>query len=121
MSKSKFEFELFEYKVRSNNSIAQCEVKFIPRKYDLVVIVKELPDNSGMSVCNGFEDLFSQLVAIAKLPLDSIKWVEYWPACPGREEEEYCQVHYELSYGKATFPRWRYLGNSETAALEAIQ
>lgn len=119
--KSKFEFEQFTYRVRSNNCLAQCEVKFIPRQYDLVVIVKELPDNPGMSICNAFEDLFPQVVSAARLPLDSIKWVEYWPACSDREEDEYCQVHYELSYGKATRPSWRYLGHTEGTALEAVK
>jgi len=56
--------KIFNYKIRSHESPAKCGIEVHRGNKSAVVIVTELADNEGMSICNAFQDLVKQ-VAIA--------------------------------------------------------
>ena len=84
-----------------------------------LIFVKDI--NEGMSPCNAFEYLFSQVLAHFNLSPDSpIKWIEFWEKSNFREKDEYSLVNYQIRNGKAVNPYWTYLGDSEQTAINAI-
>jgi len=44
-----------------------------------VLIITELPDNTGTSITNGVELIFTQLVAHLNLNPEKIVWIEHYP------------------------------------------
>ncbi|MBE9170866.1 hypothetical protein IQ238_26255 [Pleurocapsales cyanobacterium LEGE 06147] len=104
---------IFSYKVRSNRCPAKCGVEVTLCKKSAVVVVTELPNNPGMSICNGFEDLFLQVCEFYKLDPASVLWIEHWGvwnykegAPYDRDEEEWCKVEFDWDGKSARNPRW---------------
>lgn len=107
------------YTNSANKAKGNCHVE-IPAPN--VAIVSETPNNTGMSVCNAFEDLVPQVCEVFGLCLDHLIWIEHWGkwsvaegAPYDRDEEEYTQVLFDIESGRACNPRWRYLGSDRTA------
>ena len=104
--------ERFSYRNSGNRTIGFCEVGITTVEGKMRVTVKELPDNPGMSICNAFEDLFTQVCDLFELPPDEVEWVEHWPAWTAKEggynrpEEDWHRVEFDLVNGRATNPRW---------------
>ncbi len=107
------EMNIFNYKVRFNRMPAKCGIEVTLGKKSAVVVVTELPDNPGMSICNGFEDLFLQVCEFYKLNPASVLWIEHWEAWKheegapyDREEEEWYKVEFDWDGKSARNPRW---------------
>ncbi|MCT7975250.1 hypothetical protein [Laspinema olomoucense] len=104
--------ERFSYRNSGNRTIGFCEIYICEVEGRIKVIVTELPDNPGMSICNAFEDLFVQVCEFYDLPPDKVDWMEHWPAWTAAEggydrpKEEYCKVEFDLENNRATNPRW---------------
>ncbi len=105
--------ERFSYKNSGNRAIGFCEIS-VCRFHDKTnVIVTEIPDNPGMSICNAFEDLFVQVCKFYDLDPSRVRWFEHWPKWTAeqggyeREEEDWHQVDFELIDGRPVNARWR--------------
>jgi hypothetical protein len=105
--------DIFSYKVKSNRMLAKCGVEIYQGKKSAIVVVTELPDNSGMSICNAFEDLFLQVCEFYKLNPSSVLWIEHWGvwkykegAPYDRESEEWHKVEFNWNGEFVSRPHW---------------
>lgn len=103
----------FTYIPSSNRCYSECGIEVYGNSDRALVIVTELPDNPGMSICNAFEDLLEQVCQTYQLDREHLLWIEHWEkwkvsegAPYDREEEEWLQVQFERSGNRATNPRW---------------
>jgi len=112
----KIMYQQFDYQVRNFQSF--CEIKLSKIDNVTYLFVKESPDNTGMSVCNAFETLFPKVIEHFEIdPKELIYWVEVWEKDHSREEDEYSLV----SHRNGKNPKWAYLGNSESIAIDEIR
>ncbi|MGH2416468.1 MAG: hypothetical protein ACRDEA_22800, partial [Microcystaceae cyanobacterium] len=72
--------DIFTYIPSSNRFPARCSLEVYRGNNSAVVIVTELPDNEGMSICNAFEDLIVQVVKAYDLDPANLLWIEHWEA-----------------------------------------
>lgn len=70
--------ERFSY--RTNCMIGFCYIAIHKKGDTVTVIVTEIPDNPGVSICDAFEDLFVQVCKFFNLDPNKVNWVEHWPA-----------------------------------------
>lgn len=103
----------FSYRVRANRCLAKCALEVYRGSNSAVVIVTELPDNEGMSICNAFEDLILQVAETYDLNPGGLLWIEHWEAWKSsegapydREEEEWIRVKFEWNGHRASKPCW---------------
>lgn len=81
-----------------------CEIEVSKQERHQYVIVTEIPDNPGMSICNAFEDLFKSVVKQFKLDPENLIWVERWSKWTRLEggydqnEERWARVHHQNGY-----------------------
>jgi hypothetical protein len=91
-----------------------------------IVIVKELADNQGSSICNAFESLFKSVTRHFELYPKEVIWIEYWPTWSIEEggyerlEEEYSLVTYSLTGGYPYNPGWRPLTDVELKSIKLL-
>ena len=118
--------ETFSYRVRANRIEAECGIEIYRGKSDLVIIT-ELPNNPGMSICNAFEDLFLQVVAAYGLNPEKLLWIEHWEAWKtsegapyDREEEEWSRVDFDWDGRRASNPRWLCISQSFVEAARSM-
>ena len=108
-------YKRFDYQVRSFKGF--CEVKL--GKVDDIpcIFVKESPDNTGMSICNAFETLFTLITKYFEIdPNKPFYWIEFW------EKDQIGEDEYNLvSHEKGKNPKWTHLGNSESIAIDKIR
>jgi hypothetical protein len=119
--------EKFKYKVRANRYVAECGLEIHRGKNSTIVIITELPDNPGMSICNAFEDLFLQVVEAYNLDPERIMWIEHWEiwkvsegAPYDREEEDWHRVEFDWDGDRATNPRWSFVTASFVRSAIAV-
>lgn len=102
----------FSYKNSANRIISFCEISIWCFADKVNVVVRELPDNPGMSICNAFEDLFVQVCQFYNLDPSQVQWFENWPKWTKeqggykREKESWYQVNFELVNNQAINPIW---------------
>lgn len=114
----------FSYRNRANRSIGFCDIQIIPifegYQYTLVIVTEDT-DNTGMSICNAFEDLFRQVCQVFQLNSEKVIWIEHWerdrvPELSQKNvinQSEWNLVNFELNKNKEPYnPRWVYLGSS---------
>lgn len=95
-----------------------CEIEVSKQERHQYVIVTEIPDNPGMSICNAFEDLFKSVVKQFKLDPENLIWVERWPKWTrleggyDQDEERWARVHHRNGYN----PHWKYIGANREEA-----
>jgi hypothetical protein len=118
--------EIFSYRVSSNRVEAQCTIEIYRGKSDLI-IVSELPNNPGMSICNAFEELFLQVVKAYDLRPEKLLWIEHWEAWKvtdgapyDREEEEWSKVIFDWDGRRASNPRWQYVSQTFVEAAKSL-
>lgn len=105
--------ERFSYKNSANRAIGFCEISICHFPNKTNVIVTEIPDNPGMSICNAFEDLFIQVCEFYNLDKTRVNWFEHWPKWSreeggyDRDVEEWHQVLFKLEDGRAVNPAWK--------------
>jgi hypothetical protein len=120
------EYQTFRHKPGHNNIELVCQVKVNPFLGRKLVVVKELPENPGMSICNAFESLFKAVTRQFELYPKEVIWVEHWPAWSASEggydrtEEEYSLVVYSLIGNEAHSAGWRPLTEAELAAVKSL-
>jgi hypothetical protein len=117
----------FTYIPSSNRFPAQCGIEVYHGSQSAVVIVTELPDNEGMSICNAFEDLILQVAKAFELDPGRLLWLENWEAwkvCEGapydREEEEWIKVEFDWDGRLASKPRWMPVTASFVEAAKSV-
>ena len=94
-----------------------CDLEILTSGSRYFVIATKLPDGSGMTICNAFEDLFVQVCRFFYLDPTKITWIECWTF---EGEQEWSVVEFELEGGNATHPYWHYLGSSRKEALSKV-
>jgi hypothetical protein len=77
------------YRVRSNSSPAKCGIEVYRGRDSALVIVTELPDNPGMSICNAFEELILQVSQAHELDPSRLLWIEHWEAWKRTQDAPY--------------------------------
>lgn len=115
------------YRVRSNNFPAKCGIEVYRGRDSALVIVTELPDNPGMSICNAFEELILQVSSAYELDPSRLLWIEHWEAWKSsegapydREEEEWSRVTFDWDGERASNPRWLYVSQSFVKAAKSM-
>lgn len=119
---------IFDYRVKSNSMPAKCGIQiFHPHPEQTVVICSELEDNPGMSICNGFQDLITQVVQAYNLNLHELIWIEHWQGCPAlMEPEHYALVEFDVisvprrgggSTDRAVNPRWSFMAEEKLRSI----
>ncbi len=97
---------------------AICDLEFKRKDAADVVIVTERHDNPGMSINNGFEFLFPQVVQFWELSLAMPPiWVEHWLL---NDEDDYHLVTYSLKDGRAINPKWSFLSQLDFDVLVGL-
>ena len=119
--------KIFNYRVRHLKIISQCGIEVFRGDRSSLVIVTELPNNPGRSICNAFEDLFPQVCQHYKLDPTSVLWIERWEAWKtsddapyDHEEEDYSKVEFDWNGRKAINLRWLYVTSSFVEAAKSI-
>lgn len=120
--------DVFDFKVSSNRCLARCGVDVYQGRESSVVVVTELPDNPGMSICNAFEDLFPQVCRKYALNPEKVLWIEYWGrwrvadgAPYDRKEEEWLKVYFQWDGNRVRDPKWqRWSESLVKLALDSI-
>lgn len=85
------------------------------------VIVTELPDNPGMSICNAHEILRAKICQEFDIAANDLVYLEHWPAWSAEEggyernDENYHLV--QLTEGK--YPSWANLSPNDEQAVKA--
>jgi hypothetical protein len=120
---------IFDYRIPGHNIDSQCRL-LIPSLdstpaisetigYGIKVVVSELPDNPGMSVCNAFEFLAHKICLEFEIDPHKLIYLEHWgkwkvaEGSYDREKEEYSVVKFETIDNRPRYPSWRYLGEIE--------
>jgi hypothetical protein len=101
------QIERFSYRNSANKSVGFCEISICHFPNKINVIVSEIPDNPGMSICNAFEDLFVQVCKFYELDPARVQWFEHWPKLSQKDVEEWHQVLFKLENGRAVNPVWK--------------
>ena len=107
--------KIFTYKLNRRRD-AQCGLEIYRGRSSTIVIVTELPNNPGMSICNAFEDLILQVSTAYNLDPGQLLWIEHWQAWKvsegapyDREEEDWHRVFFDWDGTRATNPRWSFV------------
>lgn len=118
--------EIFNYRVSANTFIAKCGIEVYRGFNSAVVVVTELPDNEGMSICNAFEELILQVAQAYKLDPGRLLWIEHWGAWKrqegapyDREAEEWHQVRFKWDGTRASAPYWVNVSESFVEAAKS--
>ncbi len=96
----------FPFRVSANRIEAHCGIKIHCHPNELaVVVVTELPDNPGMSICNAFEDLLPRICCHFQLNPRQIEYFEYWEKWDvakghpyNRDREEWHRVSFDVDF-----------------------
>jgi hypothetical protein len=109
----------FDYTVPVNSFPAFCDVRIYEcGSYgrQRVIILTELPDNTGMSVTNACEYIATELVRQHRLTPGHTVWIEHYPDRhpPGMRndrmfDESFALVTFEWKDGIARSPDWRHI------------
>ncbi len=93
--------DIFTWRPLNNRAMAKCGIEVYQKGQLSVVIATELADNPGMSICNGFEDLISQIAIAYQLTTQLITWVEYW-----EKDNELNLVRFNANGDRVSNPSW---------------
>ena len=124
----------YNYRIPGHNIDSQCWL-LIPSldstpaiseaiSYGIKVIVSELPDNPGMSICNAFEVLAHKICLEFEIDPRRLIYIEHWDkwtAAEGgydREKEEYSLIKFEIIDNRPRYPGWRYLEEIEVYLIK---
>jgi hypothetical protein len=107
----------FDYTVPVNSFPAFCDVRIYEcGSYgrQRVIILTELPDNTGMSVTNACEYIATELVRLHNLTPGYTIWIEHYPDRhpAGMEkdrmfDESFALITFEWNGNRACSPDWR--------------
>jgi len=89
---------------------SKCGLEIKKTADGVTVVFTELPDNPGTSVTNFIEHLATLVYThvLKDCPLESIRWVEHYPATSFREET-YDEVTLDWNGQRFVNPRWKRL------------
>lgn len=97
---------------------SKCGIDIVKHNDTFIVILTELPDNSGTSITNIIESLATMVYYqfLNGVPIEKIIWIEHYP--PSRHREEtFDEVTFKWN-GKYFFsPRWKRISPSELTIM----
>jgi hypothetical protein len=102
---------------------SQCGLH-IEKGEKIKVVVTELPDNPGMSICNAMEDLFCQVCDRFELNPDQVEWYEDWSAYnqalkhDSIKTPDYHRVEFSLNNDRPTNIRWKWIDTIKSCMEE---
>jgi hypothetical protein len=124
---------IYNYRIPGHNIDSQCRL-LIPSLdstpaisetigYGIKVVVSELPDNPGMSVCNAFGFLAHKICLEFEIDPQRLIYIEHWGKWSAeegsyeRESEEFSLVKFFIINHRPRQPDWRYLQKPDVDLL----
>ena len=125
---------IYNYRIPGHNIDSQCRL-IVPSldstpvisetiRHGIKVIVSELPDNPGMSICNVFKFLAHKICLEFEIDPHRLIYLEHWGKWSAerggydRETEEYSLVEFQVKDYRLYQPNWRYLLPADVNLLQ---